>query len=85
MLLALLAKFAWRPLLAALDARQKMIAKAIDDADQARAELQKVQKDAAKLLAQARVEAEGIVTRGPKLRCSAPTCGRRPRPKPPAS
>ncbi len=63
-LLALLAKFAWRPLLAALDARQKMIAKAIDDADQARAELQKVQKDAAKLLAQARVEAEGIVTRG---------------------
>ena len=62
-LVGLLAKFAWRPLLAALDRRQQMIAKAIDDADRARAELEKVQQESAKMLASARVEAEAIVSR----------------------
>jgi F-type H+-transporting ATPase subunit b len=62
-LLALLAKFAWRPLLAALDARQRLIAKAVDDAEQAKLELQRVQLDSAKLLQQARVEGDGVVAR----------------------
>ena len=63
-LLALLAKFAWKPLLAALDARQKLIAKAIDDAAAAKAELQNVQQESARLLKEARVEGEAIVSRG---------------------
>jgi F-type H+-transporting ATPase subunit b len=62
-LVALLAKFAWRPLLAALDARQKMIAKSIDDAEKARTDLERVQQDAARILAAARVEGEAIVAR----------------------
>jgi F-type H+-transporting ATPase subunit b len=62
-LLALLAKFAWRPLLAALDKRQQMIARAVDDAEKARLELDRVRQDAAKLLADARVEGESIVAR----------------------
>ena len=60
---ALLTKFAWRPLLAALDRREKLIAKAIDDAEKARADLERVQQDAAKILADARVEGEAIVAR----------------------
>ena len=63
-LLALLAKFAWKPLLEALDARQKLIAKAIDDAAAAKAELQNVQQESARLLKEARLEGDSIVTRG---------------------
>lgn len=62
-LLVLLRRYAWGPLLDALERRNKIIAGALDDADRARAELQRVQQDAAKLLAEARVEAGAIVTR----------------------
>jgi F-type H+-transporting ATPase subunit b len=61
-LVALLAKFAWRPLLAALDARQEAIRKSLDDVRQARQELEKVHADSAKILAQARAEADSIVS-----------------------
>jgi len=62
-LVALLAKFAWRPLLAALERREKLIARAIEDSEKARADLERVQQDAARVLADARVEGEAIVTR----------------------
>jgi F-type H+-transporting ATPase subunit b len=62
-LAALLAKFAWRPLLAALESRQKTIAGALDDARKAREELERVQQDSARLLTEARREADGIITR----------------------
>jgi F-type H+-transporting ATPase subunit b len=62
-LVALLAKFAWRPLLEALERRRAEIASALDNAERARAELQRVHQDAAKLLAEARVEAGTIVSR----------------------
>lgn len=61
-LAALLAKFAWRPLLQALELRQKTIAGALDDARQAREELARVQEEGAELLARARRDADGIVT-----------------------
>jgi len=41
-LVALLAKFAWRPLLAALDERQQAIRKSLDDARQAKQDLERV-------------------------------------------
>ena len=63
LLVGLLARFAWRPLLQALEKRSQMIAKALDDAAQAKAELEQVQKESAKILAAARVEAEAVVTR----------------------
>jgi F-type H+-transporting ATPase subunit b len=61
-LLALLAKFAWRPLLQALEERQAQIRKSLDDAQQARQELERVQHESAQLIARARVEADGIVS-----------------------
>jgi F-type H+-transporting ATPase subunit b len=62
-LLGLLARFAWRPLLDALDARQEVIRKSLDDARQARQELEQVKTDAARLLSEARAESNDIVSR----------------------
>ena len=62
-LLALLAKFAWRPLLDALERRQESIRKSLDDAKHARQELERLQSESQRILAQARTEAESIITR----------------------
>jgi F-type H+-transporting ATPase subunit b len=62
-LLALLAKFAWKPLLAALDNRQASIRGALDDARKAKQELEGIHAESAKLLAEARREASEIVSR----------------------
>jgi F-type H+-transporting ATPase subunit b len=62
-LLALLTKFAWKPLLAALEARRELIAKAVDDAEKTRKELERVKQESLGILAKARVEAEGILSR----------------------
>ena len=61
-LLGLLAKFAWRPLLQALESRQERIRKSLEDAERARQELERLQQDSAKMMQQARMEAESIVT-----------------------
>jgi F-type H+-transporting ATPase subunit b len=60
-LLGLLAKFAWRPLLAALDSRQQAIRKSLDDAEQARVELERLNKESALILNKARAEADQII------------------------
>lgn len=60
-LLGLLAKFAWGPLLKALDERQATIRKSLDDAAQARQELATMQQKSAALLAEARAEGQSIV------------------------
>src|SRR6185437_818433 len=62
-LLALLAKFAWRPLLAALDARQATIRQSLDDARQAKLEIERLHADSARILAEARAEAEAMIAR----------------------
>ena len=62
-LVGLLAKFAWRPLLEALERRQATIAKALDDAKLAKQELERLQKESAEMMRQARVEAEAIIAR----------------------
>jgi F-type H+-transporting ATPase subunit b len=62
-LLALLAKFAWRPLLQALDSRQESIRKSLDDAQKAKLELERLHVESAEILRQSRVEADAIVTR----------------------
>lgn len=61
-LLALLAKFAWRPLLQALERRQETIKKSLEDAERAKQELERLQKESAKILQQARIDAESIIT-----------------------
>jgi F-type H+-transporting ATPase subunit b len=62
-LVGLLAKFAWKPLLAALDARRSLIAKAIDDAETTKKELERVQQESVVVLGKARVDAESILSR----------------------
>ena len=62
-LVALLAKFAWRPLLEALESRQASIRKSLDDARQAKQELERLHAESAKILAEARSEAEAIISR----------------------
>lgn len=62
-LLALLARFAWRPLLDALEKRQDAIRKSLDDARQAKQELERVQAESAKILAEARAQAGEIISR----------------------
>ena len=61
-LLALLAKFAWRPLLQALESRQERIRNSLEDAERARQELERLQQESGKIMQQARIEAESIVT-----------------------
>ena len=62
-LVALLARFAWRPLLQALEGRQAAIAKSLEDAAQAQEELEHLNRESAQMMQQARVEAEAIVSR----------------------
>lgn len=62
-LVVLLKKFAWTPLLKALEERRASIEKSVEDAKRATAELQRVQEESARLMADARAEAAGIVTR----------------------
>lgn len=61
-LLALLAKFAWRPLLTALDERSKTIRKALDDAQQAKSELERIGQQSSEILRKARSESEAIIS-----------------------
>ena len=61
-LLTLLKKFAWGPLLAALEERQEGIRKSLDDAAQAQKELEQVQSDAEAILVKARAEADSILS-----------------------
>jgi F-type H+-transporting ATPase subunit b len=62
-LVALLAKFAWRPLLLALESRQESIRKSLDDAQKAKQELERLHAESAEIIRQSRVEADAIVTR----------------------
>ena len=61
-LLTLLAKFAWGPLLRALESRQEMIRKSLDDAEEARRELERLHLESAQILKQARVQRESIMS-----------------------
>ena len=60
-LLFLLQRFAWKPLLQALENRQEMIRKSLDDAEQAKTELQQVQEESNRIVGKARVDAEAII------------------------
>jgi F-type H+-transporting ATPase subunit b len=62
-LLALLSKFAWKPLLAAMAARELMIRQSLDHAQKTKEELERVSQESARILQQARIDAEGILSR----------------------
>ncbi len=56
-------RLAWKPLKATLQAREDSIRKSLDDARQAREELQRLNAESARILADARVEADSILAR----------------------
>jgi F-type H+-transporting ATPase subunit b len=59
-----LKKIAWTPLLEALETRQNAIRKSLDDAQQAKVELERLNAESAKIIQQARVDAESIISQG---------------------
>ncbi|OFW07003.1 MAG: ATP synthase F0 subunit B [Acidobacteria bacterium RIFCSPLOWO2_02_FULL_68_18] len=62
-LVGLLARFAWRPLMEALERRHETIARSLEDARRAQQELERLQRESAQMMASARAEAESIVSR----------------------
>ena len=62
-LLGLLTKFAWRPLLRALEARRETIRKAMEDAQQAKLELEQLNKRSTEIIRNAHAEAETILSK----------------------
>ncbi len=63
-LLGLLTKFAWKPLLGMLKKREDTIRQSLDDAEKARRELEQLQQKSEELITEARVEARKIVAEG---------------------
>ncbi len=61
LLLLLLKKFAWGPILSALNDREEGIKNALDAAEKARLEMQNLQSDNQKLLQEARSEREAMI------------------------
>ena len=60
-LIVLLAKFAWKPILAALAAREEGISNALLAAENAKKEMQNLKADNEKLLADARAERDAMI------------------------
>ena len=59
-LLFVLAKFAWKPLLAALEARENTIRSSLEDAEKAKTELERLNAESEEIIAKARSEAQSI-------------------------
>tara|TARA_B100001250_G_C19414516_1_gene620519 strand:- start:226 stop:669 length:444 start_codon:yes stop_codon:yes gene_type:complete len=62
LLLAILAKFAWKPLLLMLDERQKSIEDSLLSAEKARKELEGINEESEAILTKARNDAQTIVS-----------------------
>ena len=60
-LMIILKKFAWKPILKALDKREKTIEESLRSADRAREEMEKLKADNEKILAEARTERDGML------------------------
>ena len=55
-----LAKFAWKPLLATLEARENTIRSSLEDAEKAKTELERLNAESEEIIAKARSEAQSI-------------------------
>ena len=67
LLVVLLGKFAWRPILDSLKIREESIDEALRSADEARDEMSKLQADNEKLLAKAREERDVLLKEAAKI------------------
>lgn len=70
-LLTILHKFAWRPILSLLDKREEDLRKAVTHADQLKDELAKIQQKHDKIIAEADQKAQGIVEQSRKAAIEA--------------
>jgi len=64
LLLVLLGKFAWKPLLAFLATREETIKTSLENAQTAKKELERLQQESSSIIRKAHGEAESIVSRG---------------------
>ena len=60
-LLIILHKFAWKPILTALDAREKSIRSAVDNAQQIKSELEKIDQERSKILNEAYAKSKEVI------------------------
>ena len=60
-LIALMVKFAWKPILSSLDEREEGIQNALDQAENARKEMQNLQADNEKMIKEARAERDAMM------------------------
>lgn len=60
-LLYILTKFAWKPILSAIKSREQKIEESLKEAEKARLQIQQLKADNEKLLQQARLEADNII------------------------
>ena len=64
LLVFVLAKFAWKPLLKMLQDREDMIRSSIEDAEKAKSELERLNEESEAIMAKARSEAQSILADG---------------------
>lgn len=60
-LLIILHKFAWKPILAGLQAREDLIRKSVENAERAQEELTKIEQTRQKILAEAETKAKDVI------------------------
>ncbi len=66
LLLGILYKFAWKPILAGLDQREETIRRSLDEAEKTRQEFEKIDETRQHLMSQAEQEAKDILNNGRK-------------------
>lgn len=71
LLLVILSKYAWKPILAGLAAREASIRQAVEDADRAKEELIKINETRAKLIAEAEFKARDMLEQARKAAVEA--------------
>lgn len=64
LLLTVLAKFAWKPLLKMLKDREELIRSSLDDAEKAQSELARLNAEGEEIINKARAEAQEIISQG---------------------
>lgn len=70
-LLTILYKFAWKPILQTLDDREEGIRKAVDEADKTHAEYQRIEETRKKLISEAQEQAKALVDQSRKAAVNA--------------
>ena len=64
LLVFILAKFAWKPLLKMLQDREDMVRSSLEDAEKAKSELERLNEESEAIMAKARSEAQSILANG---------------------